>query len=117
MTGSHPETSRASCTEIRIRLDRTAEDAIRGSNRPEHLWAFPESDPTYTAIQQPLRASAESANRYIDDHHPRERLHHFGFETSHLSMLAWQVYRNGQTEAVFAPQRVTSDASKIPKTA
>jgi len=99
---------------LRIRLDETAEDLIRGYNRPEHLRAFPESDPTYVNVQKPLRASAESANRAIDDHHPRERLHHFGYETSHLSMLAWQAYRNGQTEAIFAPQQVTPDTGKVP---
>ncbi len=86
---------------VRIRLDQTKEDATAGYNRPEHLRAFPEGDPLFTSLQKPLRASAESANRTIDDHHPRERLHHFGFEKSHLSMLAWQVYRNAQTKAVF----------------
>jgi hypothetical protein len=34
---------------------------------------------------------------------PRERLHHFGFDRNQLSVVAWQAYRNGQTEAVFAP--------------
>ena len=88
---------------VRIRLDQTAEDQLTGYNRPEHLRAFPEGDPIFEQIQKPLRASAESANRTIDDHHPRERLHHFGFIKNTLSMLAWQVYRNAQTQAVFAP--------------
>ncbi|MEX2251933.1 MAG: hypothetical protein WD895_07655 [Acidimicrobiia bacterium] len=94
---------------IRIRLDQTAEDRLRGYNRTEHLRAFPETDPVFTRIQRPLRASAESANRTIDDHLPRERLHHYGFEKNQLSMLAWQAYRNAQTEAVFTPRgRVSS---------
>jgi hypothetical protein len=88
---------------IRIRLDRTAEDELSGYNRPEHLRAFPEDDSVFTDIQKPLRASAEFANRTIDDHLPRERLHHFGFTKNQLSMLAWQAYRNAQTQAVFAP--------------
>lgn len=88
---------------VRIRLDQTAEDQLTGYNRPEHLRAFPEGDPIFEYVQKPLRASAESANRTIDDHHPRERLHHFGFIKNALSMLAWQVYRNAQTQAVFAP--------------
>jgi hypothetical protein len=88
---------------VRIRLDQTAEDQLTGYNRPEHLRAFPETDPVFADIQRPLRSSAESANRTIDDHLPRERLHHFGFEKNQLSMLAWQTYRNAQTEAVFAP--------------
>lgn len=54
-------------------------------------------------IQRGLRASAESANRLVDDHLPREPLHHFGFEKGQLSMLAWQAHRNAQAEAVFAP--------------
>lgn len=88
---------------VRIRLDQTAEDQLAGYNRPEHLRAFPEGDPIFEQVQKRLRASAESANRAIDDHHPRERLHHFGFTKNTLSMLAWQVYRNAQTQAVFAP--------------
>ena len=87
---------------IRIRLDQTAEDKITGYNRPEHLRAFPESHDTFNTIQKPLRASAESANRYIDDHHPRERLHHYGFQRNTLSMLAWQTHQNAQTETIFA---------------
>ena len=96
---------------IRIRLDHTTEDELTGYNRPEHLRAFPEDDAVFVDIQKPLRASAESANRTIDDHHPRERLHHFGFTKNQLSMLAWQTYRNAQTEAVFAPtlRRSTGD--------
>lgn len=63
----------------------------------------------FTRIQRPLRASAEAANRTIDDHLPRERLHHYGFEKNQLSLLAWQAYRNAQTEAIFTQQdRVTS---------
>jgi hypothetical protein len=69
---------------------------LTGYNRPEHLRAFPETDPVFADIQRPLRSSAESANRTIDDHLPRERLHHFGFEKNRLSMLAWQTYRNAQ---------------------
>jgi hypothetical protein len=88
---------------VRIRLDQTAQDQLTGYNRPEHLRAFPEGDPILEHVQKPLRASAESANRTIDDHHPRERLHHFGFTKNTLSMLAWQIYRNAQTQAVFAP--------------
>ncbi len=88
---------------VRIRLDQTADDQLTGYNRPEHLRAFPEGDAIFEQIQKPLRASAESANRTIDDHHPRERLHHFGFTKNTLSMLAWQIYRNAQTQAVFAP--------------
>lgn len=91
---------------VRLRLDQTSQDQITGYNRPEHLRAFPETDSIFTALQKPLRASAESANRTIDDQHPRERLHHYGFEKSHLSMLAWQAYRNGQAEAIFAPDKV-----------
>jgi hypothetical protein len=91
---------------VRIRLDQTAEDKLTGYNRPEHLRAFPEDDNAFVDIQRPLRASAESANRVIDDHLPRERLHHFGFTSNQLSMLAWQAYRNAQTEAVFAPDRL-----------
>ncbi|MEX1037733.1 MAG: hypothetical protein WDZ96_02625, partial [Acidimicrobiia bacterium] len=90
---------------VRIRLDETAEDKLAGYNRPEHLRAFPETDPLYIDVQKPLRASAESANRYLDDHHPRERLHHYGFERNNLSMLAWQAYRNAQTEHVFTTHR------------
>ena len=86
---------------IRIRLDQTSQDQITGYNRPEHLRAFPEADPVFTDIQRPLRATAESANRTIDDHLPRERLHHYGFDTNHLSMLAWQAHRNAQTETIF----------------
>jgi hypothetical protein len=56
-----------------------------------------------SSSQRRLRASAESADRIVDDHLPRERLHHFGFEKGQLSMLAWQAHRNAQTEAVFAP--------------
>lgn len=66
--------------------------------------AFPKTDPIFAKLQEPPRASAESANRTIDDSHPRERLHHYGFHKSHLSMLAWQTYRNAQTESVFAPE-------------
>ena len=95
---------------VRIRLDQTDEDILAGYNRPEHLRAFPEDDAVFIEIQRPLRASAESANRAIDDHLPRERLHHFGFEKGQLSMLAWQAHRNAQTEAVFAPQLGTSTA-------
>jgi hypothetical protein len=69
--------------------------------RPEHLRAFPETDPNFTDIQRPLRAAAESANRTIDDHLPRERLHDYGFATNHLSMPPWQAHRNAQTEAIF----------------
>jgi hypothetical protein len=43
------------------------------------------------------------ASRIVDEHLPRERLHHFGFEKGQLSMWAWQAHRNAQTEAVFAP--------------
>lgn len=86
---------------ICIRLDHTTEDELAGYNRPEHLRAFPETDPIFAETQQPLRATAESANRTIDDHLPRERLHHYGFATNHLSMLAWQAHRNAQTEAIF----------------
>lgn len=54
-----------------------------------------------------LRASAESSYRFIDDHYPRERLHHYGFVENTLGMLAWQPSRNTQTEHVFAtPQAV-----------
>lgn len=76
------------------RLDQTAEDKITGYNRPEHLRAFPETHQTFNTIEKPLRASAESAKRYIDDHHPRERLHHYGFQRNSLSMLAWQIHQN-----------------------
>ena len=93
---------------IRIRLDQTKQDQLAGYNLPEHLRAFPENDPVFADIQRPLRASAESANRTIDDHLPRERLHHYGFEKNQLSMLAWQAYRNAQTQAVFAPQLQTA---------
>ena len=100
---------------VRIRLDQTAEDKLSGYNRPEHLRAFPETDPLYTLVQKPLRASAESANRYIDDHHPRERLHHYGFEKNTFSMVAWQAYRNAQTEAVFT-SRATVDPPLLQQT-
>jgi hypothetical protein len=43
---------------VRIRLDQTAQDHMSGSNRPEHLRAFPEHDPVFAAIQRPLRSSA-----------------------------------------------------------
>ncbi len=56
----------------------------------------------FQQVQHALRRAAESANRIIDDHHPRERLHHYGFARNHLSMLAWQAQRNAQTEAIFA---------------
>lgn len=95
---------------MRIRLDRTAQDELTGYNRPEHLKAFPETDPVFDDIQRPLRASGESANRTIDDHLPRERLHHFGFRTNQLSMLAWQAYLNAQTQAVFAPHHPNRSA-------
>lgn len=99
---------------IRIRLDQTAQDQISEYNRPEHLRAFPEDDPIFTDIQKPLRAAAESANRTIDDHLPRERLHHYGFQTNHLSMLAWQAHRNAQTEAIFLPdQRRSSEGPPL----
>jgi hypothetical protein len=88
---------------IRIRLDQTLADALSGYNRAEHLRAFPEHDPVFLEIQRRPRASAESANRIVDDHLPRERLHHFGFEKGQLSMLAWQAHRNAQTEPIFAP--------------
>jgi hypothetical protein len=91
---------------VRLRLDQTAKDESAAYNRPEHLRAFPEADPIFTALQKPLRASAESANRTIDDQHPGVRLRHFGFEKSHLSMLAWQAYRNGQVEAIFSPDMI-----------
>ena len=99
---------------IRVRLDQTAEDLLTGYTRPEHLRAFPEADPVFCELQKPLRASAESANRTIDDNHPRERLHHYGFDKSHLSMLAWQAYRNGQAEAVFAPDQVDQPTGDPP---
>ncbi len=83
-------------------LDQTTKDKLAGYNRPEHLRGFPETDPLYIDVQKPLRASAESAKRYLDDHHPRERLHHYGFQRNTLSMLAWQAYRNAQTEHVFS---------------
>jgi len=101
---------------IRIRLDQTAQDQISEYNRAEHLRAFTEDDPIFTEIQKPLRATAESANRTIDDQLPRERLHHFGFQTNQLSMLAWQAYRNAQTQAIFLPeQRRSSDEPPFPK--
>ena len=89
--------------QLRIRLDQTSEDVLTGYNRAEHLRAFPEHDPVFVEIQRRLRASAESANRIVDDHLPRERLHHFGFDKGQLSMLAWQAHRNAQTEAIFSP--------------
>jgi hypothetical protein len=55
-----------------IRLDHTAEDQLTGYNRLEHLWVSPEGDPNFEQVQRPLRAPAESANRTIDDHHPRK---------------------------------------------
>jgi hypothetical protein len=101
---------------VRIRLDQTTGDKLTGYNRPEHLRAFPETDQLFGTVQHQLRASAESANRVIDDHHPRERLHHYGFEKNTLSMLAWQAYRNDQTEHVFAtPQAV--DLIRLQQTA
>lgn len=103
---------------VRIRLDQTTDDKLTGYNRPEHLRAFPEDDPVFAEIHRPLRASAESANRTIDDHLPRERLHHYGFDKNQLSMLAWQAYRNAQTEAVFAPQlRPASNGPPVRQTA
>jgi hypothetical protein len=65
---------------VRIRLDQTGADTLRGYNRPEHLRVFPEDDPVFVDVQRHLRASAESSNWVIDDHHPRERLHNFGFD-------------------------------------
>ena len=97
-----------------MRLDLSAEDQMTGYNRPENLRAFPETDPIFTGIQKPLRASAESANRTIDDQHPRERLHHYGYQNRQLSMLDWQAYRNGQTEAVFAPGHLADSRSDPP---
>lgn len=97
------EATGASDGYIRIRLDQTSQDVLTGYNRTEHLRAFPEHDPVFIEIQRRLRASAESANRIVDDRLPRERLHHFGFEKGQLSMLAWQAHRNAQTEAIFAP--------------
>ena len=99
---------------LRLRLDQTAADGLKGYNRPEHLRAFPEDSNIFVEVQRPLRGSAESANRSIDDNLPRERLHHFGFEKNQLSMLAWQVYRNAQTEAIFAPGLV-DDAEEQPR--
>jgi len=50
---------------------------------------------------------------HLPDGSTREVQIHLGYETSHLSMLAWQAYRNGQTEAIFAPQQVTPDTGKL----
>jgi len=88
---------------VRLRLDQTSDDTARRYNRPEHLRAIPETDPTFKTVQHPLRAAAESANRTIDDHLPRERLLHYGFERNALSMCAWQAYRNTLTAKVFTP--------------
>jgi len=88
---------------VRLRLDQTSDDTARRYNRPEHLRAIPETDPTFRSVQHPLRAAAESANRIIDDHLPRERLLHFGFKRNALSMYAWQAYRNTLTAKVFTP--------------
>lgn len=88
---------------IRLRLDQTLGDTARRYNRPEHLRAIPETDPTFKGVQHPLRAAAESANRIIDDHLPRERLLHYGFQRNALSMYAWQAYRNTLTAQVFTP--------------
>jgi hypothetical protein len=98
---------------IRIRLDQTSEDVLTGYNRAEHLRAFPEHDLVFVEIQRRLRASAESANRIVDDHLPRERLHHFGFEKGQLSMLAWQAHRNAQTEAIFAPALIATSTAAL----
>ena len=67
-------------------------------------------------IQRRMPASAESAKRIVDDHLPRERLHHFGFEKGQLSMLAWQAHRNAQTEAIFAPAQGGSSTAARPRT-
>ncbi len=102
-------------SDQRVCQDPTRPDQRRPTHRlhrPEHLRAFPENDPLFEAVQKPLRASAESANRSIDDHHPRERLHHYGFKKNHLSMLAWQAYRNSQTESVFM-HRSRSDTPSL----
>ena len=99
---------------VRIRLDQMPQDLLAGYNRPEHLRAFPEDDPVFIQTQRPLRGSAESANRLIDDHLPRERLHHLGFEKNQLSMLAWQAYRNAQTQVVFAPHLDSVPAATTP---
>jgi hypothetical protein len=91
---------------VRLRLDQTRADTTRRYNRPGHLRAYPEDDPTFRAVQHPLRATAESANRTIDDHLPRERLLHYGFARNTISMYAWQAYRNTLTAAVFTTSQV-----------
>jgi hypothetical protein len=36
---------------VRLRLDQTAKDESAAYNRPEHLRAFPKTDPIFTALR------------------------------------------------------------------
>lgn len=102
--------------EVARQIDYPTIDTGRPNTHPLwvlHLRAFPETHHILDTIQKPLRASAESANRYIDDHHPRERLHHYGCQRNTLSMLAWQTHQNAQTETIFIQKPLPSPPTPL----
>jgi hypothetical protein len=109
-----PDTPGVQGGTVRLRLDQT-----RSRHRPPLQPArTPARLPRTTRSSRPcstrLRAAAESANRTIDDHLPRERLLHYGFARNTISMYAWQAYRNTLTAAVFTPSRTATGVDPPP---
>lgn len=83
---------------VRVRLDRTDEDAKTTLNRTEHLRPIPPGDPDYRRLYS-RRADAESINRGLDDSQYLTRAHSVGQERQRLDVLGYAIAVNALARA------------------
>jgi hypothetical protein len=78
---------------IRLRLDRTDEDDVTGSNRTEHLRPIPPGSSVYDRLY-PRRSDMESINRFLDDTMWLSRAHSVGGRRQRVDMLGFALMVN-----------------------
>jgi hypothetical protein len=78
---------------IRLRLDRTEEDDIRGFNRTEHLRPIPPGSTDYDRLY-PRRSDMESINRFLDDTMWLSRAHSVGGRRQRVDVLGFALMVN-----------------------
>ena len=78
---------------VRVRLDKTTQDAATKFNRPEHLRGIPTDDPDWDRLY-PRRSDAESINRALDDTLWLRRAHSKGRHRQLFELMGFALMTN-----------------------
>jgi hypothetical protein len=91
---------------IRVRLNSTPEDRLKGLNRAEHLRAIAPGSADYERLH-PHRNNIESINRYLDDTMWLSRAHSVGGIRQRIDILGFALVMNSMAVALArAPGRL-----------